>query len=138
MSDFRYYDRTDHRIKEMKNDLKSAKKPRLSDADLVATDSYSKIINESKQRGYSKYSYRFNTSRFMSHIDILKRRYHNKRYALIFDLLGLLTGISFGVVLISFEIYFWGIFTIIITLLTVYYLKWQDQEIRNRIPEKKN
>jgi len=137
MSDFRNNDRVDHRIKEMKNDLKSSEKPRLSDADLVATDSYSKIINESEQRGYSKYSYRFNTRRFMAHIDILKRRYHDKKYALLFDLLVLFMGISFGVLLISFEIYFWGIFTILICLLIVYYLRWQDKENRQRIPESK-
>ena len=44
MSDYQNNDRVDHRIKEMKNDLKSSEKPRLSDADLVETDSYSEII----------------------------------------------------------------------------------------------
>jgi len=73
----------------------------------------------------------------MAHIDILKRRYHDKRYALLFDLLVLFMGISFGVLLITFKIYFWGIFTMIITLLIVYYLRWKDQEIRQRIPRSK-
>ena len=138
MSDFRYNDRVDHRIKEMKNDLKSSEKPHLSNADLVATDSYSEIVKESKQRGYSKYSYHYNTKRFMSSIDILKRRYYNKKYASIYDLLVLLTGISFGFLLILFDLYFWGIFTIIITFLIFYYLRWQDKEIRNRISERKS
>jgi len=137
MSDYQYNDRVDHRIKEMKNDLKSSEKPRLSDADLVETDSYSEIIRESEQRGYSKYSYRFNTRRFMSRIDVLKRRYHDKRYALLFDLLVFFMGISFGVLLIAFKIYFWGIFTTIITLLSVYYLRWKDKEIRQRISRSK-
>ncbi len=137
MSDFRYNNGVDYRIKEMKKDLKSTEEPGVSDADLVATDSYSEIINESKRRGYSKYSYYINTRRFLSYIGGLKHRYQDKKYALFSDAILLLMGIIFGVILLISKIYFFGILVIIISFLMVYYLQWRDQEIRNRISANK-
>ena len=136
MSDFRNNYESDHKMKELKREINSIEEPRVTDADLVATDSYSKIIRESELRGYSKYSYRFNTSQFMSHIDHLKRRYHDKKYALFVYAFAFLMMIFFGVLFILAKAYFLGIITIILGFLAVYYLQWQDNEIRKRIPER--